>query len=70
MKSECYGVAQLPVRITCCNVTPDVSHKFSETFSGVSLPETFHSVSHGSSCPGEDGQYDNGGAFHSTIQSA
>ena len=40
---------------------PAVTHKFSGTLNGFSLPETFHSVSHGSSCPGEDGQYDDGG---------
>ena len=40
---------------------PAVSHTFSGTFSGVPLPETFPSITHESSCPGEDGQYDDGG---------
>ena len=39
---------------------PAVSHKFSGTVSGVPLPETFPPVSHGPSCPGEDGQYNDG----------
>ena len=40
---------------------PVVSYKFSGAVSDVPLNETFPSVSHGPSCPGEDGQYNDGG---------
>ena len=44
-----------------------VSHTCSGTVSGVPLPETFPSVSYGSSGPGENGQYDDDGVHQTSM---
>ncbi len=45
--------------------SPAASHKFSGALGRVSLSETFPPATQGSSCPGEDGQYDHSGVHKS-----